>query len=76
MTNYDSREDYAYDAYLERLSDDAVGYCKWCGSAVYRHVDKGRRTALEGQLEPDEVSLWCSKCGELNRDEVNEEEDE
>jgi Zn finger protein HypA/HybF involved in hydrogenase expression len=73
-SDYDDicREDYAYDAYLERLSDDAVGYCKYCGERVYRHVDKGRRTASEGQTEPDVGDIECPKCGELNEDEVKE----
>lgn len=65
--------DYAHDAWLERIADNVVGYCKECGGMVFRKELRGRRTWDEGQSEPDEAVLNCPTCGEVTDEDVSEE---
>lgn len=62
-------------SYYEDRDEPDTLFCLLCRRwGVYRVSHRGRRTAAEGQVEPDESWLSCSHCGVVEEADVSDQE--
>jgi rubrerythrin len=56
------------------IEDRPTWFCKECHSLTVHHLQRGPRPFMARFAEPDEEWWTCPRCGELDEDEVTEDE--